>query len=100
MTYGAPLIVMTWSTAFLPGTERAKRSLTIATPAPDRYADTEEPEEARGHLRAAQHSRLIAQSDGDVDGVVAFETTETIGARSPIAERGIGRRAPLIGTHA
>src|SRR6266550_2193780 len=35
MTYGVPLIVTVWSTAFLPGTERAKRSLTIATPAPD-----------------------------------------------------------------
>src|SRR6266576_2691640 len=68
--------------------------------AADRYPDAEEPEEARGHLRAAQHSRPIAQSDGDVGGVVPFETIETVGVRSPIAKRGIRRRAPLIGTHA
>src|SRR5205814_2511677 len=68
--------------------------------APDRYPDAKEPEEARGQLRAAQHSRPIAQSNGDVGRVVAFETTETVGARSPIAERGIRGGAPLIGTHA
>ena len=74
------------------------RRIFVQEIAPRRYPDSEEPEEARGHLSAAQHARLVAHADGAVGGVVGFDGAEALGTRSPVQERGIRCRAPLGGT--
>src|SRR5258706_12343558 len=46
-------------------------------------------EESGGQLGTAEHSRLIAESDGEVPAVIALEATEAVRARSPVEEGGI-----------
>src|SRR5207302_9109524 len=80
------------------GTSGSGRRILVQEIAPRRYPDSEEPEEARGHLSAAQHARLVAHADGAVGGVVGFEGAEALGTRSPVQEGGIRCWAPLGGT--
>ena len=75
-----------------------RRVLVLKEIATGRYPDSEEPEEAGRHLRAAQHARLVAHADGAVGGVVGFEGAEAFGTRAPVQERGIRCWAPLGGT--
>ena len=73
-----------------------RRILVAQKIATGRYPDAEEPEEAGGDFGAAQHTRLVTHSDREVAGVVALEVAEAVGTGTPVEQRGIRRRTPLV----
>ena len=64
------------------------------------HVDSEQPEEARGHLRTAQHSRLVAQPHREITRVVALEGEDASGARAPVEQRRIRCGASFLGPSA